>query len=194
MPKVTTFGGKNGSREREIYDSHVTPGLALCAAFPRSRPKTHGLSFQHSRARADEGLNKHLPAALLTPACGPSRPCLKNSCPQCPDFVEKVQNTRTAKNSINQMKIYIRLLLYSQFDLERPGSHRRSAMRPSASKFEKRFHDAEKNWSVTLIDFFNRISQKRTNPWSTSPKADIRQTAKFAHSGAISTTTQFFDS
>jgi hypothetical protein len=65
-------------------------------------------------------------------------------CPEVADSVEKVLSTEAAKNNLTQIEIYNRLLLASQFDLERPTSRRRWTMRPSAFLFGKRFHDAEK--------------------------------------------------
>jgi hypothetical protein len=77
------------------------------------------------------------------------------------DCVEKVPSTEVTKIRAIQIDTYIRLLLPSQFALERPTSRRRSAMRPPRPRFRKRFHDAEKIWLAMSSDFFNTIGPSR---------------------------------
>jgi|SRR6185295_9027764 hypothetical protein len=73
------------------------------------------------------------------------------------DCVEKVPSTEATRIRIIQIDTYIRLLLPSQFALERPTSRWRSAMPAPASRFRRRVHDVEKIWLATSTDFFNSI-------------------------------------
>jgi|SRR5215510_1614102 len=79
------------------------------------------------------------------------------------DFVEKVPSTEPAKIMVTQVDIYIRPLLPSWFVLERPTSRLRSATRPPASQFRKRFPDVETIWLAKSTDFFNKIDPCATS-------------------------------